>query len=66
MEKLDYEYQTNEDISFNDEELSLIKNSFNTFLYFPYERLNSNKSSLSYILPCVSYFMEGSDWGAFR
>lgn len=63
MENKNYKYNANEGIFFSDEELTLIKDSFNSLLCFPYERLNSNKNSLSYILPCVPYFMQGNDWG---
>lgn len=62
IENKDYKYKSNEGISFSDEELTLIKNHFNYLLYFPYERLNLNKSSLSYMLPCVPFFMRGDDW----
>lgn len=59
MEKLDLKFSVS---SFNNEELSLIKRRFNSLLYFPYLRVSSYKSTLSYILPCVPFFMEGDGW----
>lgn len=52
-EKLDNkEYIDN---SFSNDELSKIKSRFNILLYYPYERISEDKSSLSYILPCVPF-----------
>lgn len=49
-------------IPFSDDELSLMKERFNSLLYFPYEKISKDKSSLNSILPCVPYFMQGYDW----
>lgn len=59
-EKLDNkEYIDN---SFSNDELSKIKSRFNILLYYPYERISEDNSSLSYILPCVPFFMQDDDW----
>lgn len=49
-------------VPFNDNELSLINKRFSIFLYFPYERMSKDKSSLRYMLHCVPFFMQSDEW----
>lgn len=50
------------DDSFSNDELSMIKRRFHSHLYYHYERIGNDKSSLKYMLPCVPFFMQGDDW----
>lgn len=50
------------DNSFSNDELSMIKRRFHSHLYYHYERIGYDKSSLKYMLPFVPFFMQGDDW----
>lgn len=50
------------DNSFSNDELSLIKRRFYSHLYYHYERISEDNSSLKYLLPYTPFFMQGDDW----
>lgn len=50
------------DVSFSNDELLMIKRRFHSHLYYHYERIGNDRSSLKYIFSYVPFFMQGDDW----